>query len=332
LIRCRAREGTVRSGRSTRAILIALVAAGCGSFPHPSEDYECERDRDCADGRICRSGWCVLGGRPCDVLECDDFEDCTVDSCAGGECVNEPMEDGTPCGGAGTCVEEATCSAGECLGAPEPQGQPCDDGFFCTEFEVCDGAGACVGTERPCGSDATCSVGSCNEDIDSCEQVAAEDYTPCSDGSICTDNDVCHGGACAGGASCDCSSDCASCEGGGCCRVSYLAECAEGGCSLDCAEEDCTCYFACAGPSCRGTCQEDCDVTCSATSDCALTCASDSQCQMECAGADQCQIECTESAHCLVDCGGIDNCNRGECSGGWTSCPGDVYVCDRPCP
>lgn len=314
-----------------RAFLVALIAAGCGSFPHPSEDYECERDRDCPQGRICRSGWCVLGGRPCDALSCDDLEDCTVDSCSGGDCVNEPMEDGTPCGGAGTCVTAATCSAGECLGSPEPEGQPCDDGFFCTDGEECDGSGGCVGVSRFCASESQCTVGSCNEDSKSCEQIAAEDYSTCTDGDPCTANDVCESGQCDGGQHCTCDDSCQTCDGG-CCEVTYLEFCSDGGCPLDCAVADCACYYNCAGPSCRGTCDEDCSVLCSAGSDCQLACAGDAQCQMDCTGADQCQFDCEDTAHCMVNCGGSLNCSQGTCASGWDACGGGLFVCNRPCP
>lgn len=321
--------------RHSAVLLALLVAAGCGSFPNPSNDYACERDRDCAPGRICRSGWCVLGGRPCDIVSCDDFEDCTVDSCSGGECQHEPLEDGTPCGGAGSCVSAALCQSGACQGEPEPFGQPCDDSFYCTEDDQCDGAGACMGRARSCESGAACLVGLCDEELDACVTDPAEDYSTCDDGDVCTANDVCEEGSCSGGEACDCDSSCSTCNNG-CCEVSYIgAECDGGGCPTDCKTPDCACYYGCAGSTCRGECQSDCTVLCSSLASCDLVCSSDSLCNLRCrggTGADQCQIDCTDSAHCLVDCGGIANCNRGACDGGWTDCGGDVHVCNRPCP
>ncbi|HEU5060216.1 MAG TPA: hypothetical protein VFU21_26975 [Kofleriaceae bacterium] len=312
---------------------LLLVAAACGSFPHPSEDYECERDRDCADGRICRSGWCVTGDRTCDVVSCDDFEDCTVDSCAGGECRNEPMADGTPCGGAGSCVSAAVCQSGECLGEPEPPGTPCDDTFYCTEGDSCDGAGGCVGRERDCATSAdACTVGSCNEDADTCEDEPAEDYTSCSDGDVCTANDVCHGGSCSGASACECDSSCSTCAGG-CCDVNYVgSDCDGEGCPTDCNVTDCACYYGCAGSRCGGECSSDCTVLCSATSECDLACSGDALCNLRCTGANRCDIDCGGNAHCLIDCAGIDDCNRGDCADGWIDCGGDVYACNRPCP
>jgi len=320
--------------RVATLLVLAIAAAGCGSFPTPSDDYACERDRDCPTGRVCRSNWCVVGGRVCDALSCDDFEDCTTDSCAAGQCRNEPLDDGTPCGGAGSCVSAAVCQAGTCQGDPEPSGQPCDDGFFCTEEDECDGSGGCMGLSRQCASSAdACTVGSCNEDIDACEDVPAEDYSTCNDNDVCTANDVCESGTCAGGAACDCDPSCSTCAGG-CCDVNYGLgdECDGGGCPTDCKTADCACYYGCAATDCRGECQSDCTVLCSAAASCDLTCSSDSQCNLRCTGANQCQIDCTGSAHCLVDCGGLDNCNRGECADGWLDCGNDLYVCNRPCP
>ena len=317
-----------------RILALLLAAAACGSFPHPSEEYACERDRDCAGGRICRSGWCVTGGRPCDIINCDDLEDCTVDSCQGGECRNEPMADGTPCGGAGSCVSAAVCQAGTCLGEPEAPGTPCDDTFYCTEADTCDGSGGCVGSPRDCGSSAdACSVGTCNEEADSCEDVVAEDYTSCSDNEVCTANDVCHGGSCSGAPACECDSSCETCNGG-CCDVNYIgSDCGGGGCRTDCTTADCACYYGCATSRCEGDCTSDCTVLCSASSECDLACAGDSQCNLRCTGANRCRIDCSESAHCLIDCGGLgDACEPGDCADGWSDCGGGVSVCNRPCP
>jgi hypothetical protein len=316
--------------KNAAAILFGPIAGACGSFPHPSDDYACERDRDCADGRVCRSGWCVLGGRACDALGCDDFEECTEDSCQAGDCVHTPLEDGTSCGGEGTCVAAATCQAGSCQGEPQPEGQPCDDGFFCTELDACDGSGGCVGLERHCDSDGECSAGQCNEDVDACEKVPAEDYTSCSDGEVCTRNDVCQAGSCTGGAACSCDSSCDTCDGG-CCDVNYLGDCGESGCSIDCGVDGCDCRYNCAGPTCRGTCESDCAVLCTAGSDCDLACAGDALCSLACSTADQCAIDCNDNAHCAVDCAGV-NCNRGACPTGWIDCGGDVWACNRPCP
>lgn len=55
-----------------RRTLFLLVVAGCTvpgcSFPTPSEQYACEITTDCASGRVCDRGFCVLGEAPADVL------------------------------------------------------------------------------------------------------------------------------------------------------------------------------------------------------------------------------------------------------------------------
>lgn len=54
--------------------------------------------------------------------DCDDGNDCTVDTCAANSCTHTDAASGTPC----------------------------DDGLFCTKTDQCDGAGVCAGTGNPC--------------------------------------------------------------------------------------------------------------------------------------------------------------------------------------
>lgn len=39
---------------------LLLVLAGC--FPKPSQELACVETKDCKDGRVCESGFCVVGG------------------------------------------------------------------------------------------------------------------------------------------------------------------------------------------------------------------------------------------------------------------------------
>ncbi len=43
-----------------RSVVLALGLVGC-TFPTPSEDYTCAVDSDCTTGRVCRTGYCVVG-------------------------------------------------------------------------------------------------------------------------------------------------------------------------------------------------------------------------------------------------------------------------------
>lgn len=72
----------------------------------------------------------ACGSAPsCLDVDCDDASVCTADRCsAEGECVNEPLEDGTQCqisGAAGSCLAGA-CATLACASLQ------CDDGNPCT--------------------------------------------------------------------------------------------------------------------------------------------------------------------------------------------------------
>ena len=86
----------------------------------------CIHDAPGADGVSCDdSDACTFAdscsGGACDgiVIDCEDFNDCTADSCdlATGMCVHDaaPME-GSGCDDGASCTTATTCSAGECLG------------------------------------------------------------------------------------------------------------------------------------------------------------------------------------------------------------------------
>ena len=107
----------------------------------------------------------------------------------------------------------------------------CDDGLFCNGAEICNfSTNVCEpGTAVSCDDSVACTVDSCNEATDSCDNMAndvvcddgnvctddtcsgssgcqyVDNTDPCDDGSLCTENDVCAGGACQGGSAIDCS-------------------------------------------------------------------------------------------------------------------------------
>ena len=90
----------------------------------------------------------VIGvGFDCHVdADCDDGNDCTID----------------------TCVNDA------CTVSNAASGTACDDGLFCTTTGQCDGAGTCVGSGSPCPSRSPV----CCELTDTCVAVGVQCLAP----------------------------------------------------------------------------------------------------------------------------------------------------------
>jgi hypothetical protein len=142
-----------QSGRArlaTSAVLFAALAAGCG-FSGRSEDYACQGQEDCSDGRECLSGWCVRSGG------------------GGGGTDGAPSVDPVVCSGTGPC--EITCDDnGAC-----PGGVDCAGAESCKV--LCSGDGSCAGLIR-CGAgncDVDCTgTGSCAGGVDCSSSCACD--------------------------------------------------------------------------------------------------------------------------------------------------------------
>ncbi len=183
--------------------------------------------RDCTSaGDQCNSGVCDEAADACvkqavtDGTSCEDGEYCTVgDACAAGACMG-----GGPrsCGAAGGSCREGVCdeATDSCDGDPVPDGTACDDGQFCTTSDQCV-AGTCAGgAPRDCSSaDATCRVGTCDDNLNLCVATPAPDGTTCDDGAFCTTGDSCAAGSCTG-APRDCSGAADACNNGSCSEAS----------------------------------------------------------------------------------------------------------------
>lgn len=109
------------------------------------------------------------------------------------------------CAALGGPCSIGTCVNGKCESAPANQFGSCDDGLFCTENDVCED-GQCVGgTQRYCSSLDNCHVGVCDEDLDTCKNIAGNDGGQCDDGDNCTGTGYCSAGVCNKGSQVDCS-------------------------------------------------------------------------------------------------------------------------------
>lgn len=134
----------------------------------------------------------ALDGEAVEAQRCEPAGPChTVRFEPGSGCVEEWIEDGTPC--EDLCLEGSVCQRGQCVGTE----RNCDDGDPCT-FDSCDRRVGCrndVDPERVCGEPADpCMVPGCDPD-GGCTLQPVSDGVPCGPAS-CSLAHVCIAGTC----------------------------------------------------------------------------------------------------------------------------------------
>jgi hypothetical protein len=224
----------------------------------------------------------------------------------------------------------------------------CDDGLYCNGSETCVGGICQSGTAPNCNDDIPCTIDSCNEDADSCDNLP--DNGLCDDGLFCSGTetcdlflgcqdgiDPCPGQGCdeetescvdlnCGNEVCDgfenchtCPEDCISGQGGGTCEACFKGVC-NGDChpkkeGPDCA--DCAPGYCCGDGVCEGAENSyNCEIDCGPPPFCG-----DGHCD---AGEDQCD--------CPEDCGQHPNSETGLCTDGADNdCDGSTDCGDSDC-
>ncbi len=186
----------------------------CPPGTHPCPDQVCDEnlqqcfpcidDSDCDDAEECTVDTCdqVSGCQHTNSTgACDDGNACTIgDTCADGECVSEPVlncDDGTAC-----TVDSCNVTSGLCLHVAD--NSACDDGVFCNGVNVCDPASGdpttgCLAGPSPCSANEVC-----NEDTDTCVNIAGGGCisdADCNDGAFCNGVETCVSSVCHSGAS-----------------------------------------------------------------------------------------------------------------------------------
>ena len=169
------------------------------------EEVPCRDDKECDDANDCTLDTCDNLAGTCSwnntgAACSDDANDCTNDVCVAGKCEHEAL------GGDGVCSSDGDpCTV-----------DACSNGLCQHAFD----AGVCACTlDGQCDDGNPCTDDKCNAGV--CEY--AENSASCDDGNACTSKDVCSGGLCAGVSSTD------SCDDG----------------------DECTVADACAGGFCR---------------------------------------------------------------------------------
>ncbi len=257
------------------------------------------------------------------------------------------------CTNGDACHDPGVCqpATGQCsAGTPKPNGTSCSDGNACTQTDTCTG-GVCGGANPVvCGTPGQCQgPGTCDPQTGQCSFPAANDGTPCSDGSLCTQTDTCSGGVCGGNA--------VICPAPGVCHVQGTCNPQTGVCSDPVAADgtQCTDGNACTvGDTCQGGgCTAGPPLSCTALDECHLPgvcnpqtgqctnptatdgtlCDDGSQCSVgdQCVGGvcqgvvGQCVEVCTDQDD--NDDDGLIDCLDPDCP----SCTPVLNPCGHPC-
>ncbi len=164
-------------------LVFAVNAAG----PQCTVDADCDDGLFCNGAETCNAGSCQAGTAP----DCDDGVACTVDSCNEGtdSCDNTPNDglcsNGLFCDGAETCSATLGCQSGT---APN-----CDDGVACTVDSCNEGTDSCDNTP----DDGACDNGLFCDGAETCSATLGcqDGPDPCTGGQTCNETtDVCEGG------------------------------------------------------------------------------------------------------------------------------------------
>jgi hypothetical protein len=240
------------------------------------------------------------------VLDCDDDNLCTVDSCNPQTgCVHDSSVAGDLCDDGNPCTDNACDPVLFCVFPPSPAGGACDDFDPCTHAERCDGLGNCIGQSVcddhiPCTNDFADPGAAC-----ACFHEPLDPGTTCSDNNACTTGEVCDGtsaaNSCNGGSPVDCNDDnpCTndSCNTGtGCVHASNTNACNDG--------NVCTVGDRCGG----GECNSGTPIDCNDNNDCTDDVCDPSVGCVHINNADACD----DGNACTVD----DACGGGACRGG----------------
>ncbi len=181
--------------------LVAVAAGAACRIDARSDDFRCESQDDCGDGRTCSpDGWCVTGDDPIDASI-----DATPDD-------GRPPADAPGCPAACTTCQDDTCII-TCDGSSEcGDGVTCPPGLACQV--MCTGTGSCAGPidcaaataceisclgTGSCGDDVTCGPGACTILCDAAGTCAGA--LDCSASCAC-DTECTGPGACGGTTSC----------------------------------------------------------------------------------------------------------------------------------
>ena len=228
-------------------------------------DNDCDGETDeaaCDDNNTCTTDSCDSAKSNCvhtplgDGLACDaDGSACTEnDSCQTGTCTPGKVlncDDKNPC-------TKDTCDLATGCTQVSADGLPCDDENPCTVGDLCQQNACKPGPPKQCSSGDPCIAASCNVLTGSCKFSNAFDGIKCEDGNKCTTSDTCKAGSCAAGGLIDCD-DANACTKDACDPNSGCAQTAADGGECEADGDKCTVGEICKGGSCAGGTKKSCD-------------------------------------------------------------------------
>lgn len=280
----------------------------------------CVNDSECNDGRACNGleicapdGVCIGG---IDMPPCDDFIDCTIDSCEEpGICSHSP--DHTRCFAPGTrCDATIGCVSGGCMSDFE-----CDDGRICNGFERCV-RGACTsgGPTIACNDGIDCTRDECSDFAGGC--VSTPDNSLCPMGELCTPGVGCQRRRCMRDFECDDGSICNGIElcdrRAGACRAGVPPNCDDfQTCTIDrCLDVAGGCFSE--PRSAREVCANGIDDDCDLRFDCEdFDCAGTAGCP-SCIPEADFEFACGDFRD--QDCDRLIDCGDPDCTGAFECC------------
>jgi hypothetical protein len=188
-------------------LAVAVGIASSCSITHKSDALACTKQSDCAGGRQCINGYCVVSGEidapapPPDGMKIIDADLCPA-QCT--KCEMSTMTCTIDCAGGGGCDATVTCPAGWNCNILCDVGNSCRAGVDCTQGASCDitcsGTSSCRGVVCGLGRcDVTCSGASSCRGVDCSESCACD--VACSGPQSCANGAItcAHGFECRGG-------------------------------------------------------------------------------------------------------------------------------------
>ena len=132
--------------------------------------------------------------------DCNDYNECTNDTCQSHNCSHDPMPIYTPCDDDVICTNASACNQyGACKGwIDETQNWECDDNDACTFDECNTPLNKCSHNPTDCDDKNPCTTDSCNTITGNCLHTNITDGTTCNDMNGCTNGSVCMTGTCSG--------------------------------------------------------------------------------------------------------------------------------------
>ncbi len=299
------RDTSLPSG-TTCSILCSLSESDCGD----GIDNDLDGHIDCADGecqaKVCNNfscskdtyyeGSCIIGN----LLDCDDKNSCTDDSCYAASCLNS-INTANSCTDHNDCTIDSCASDGNCVSDPIDSAVSCDDGSSCTINDSCQ-EGQCIG-ERI--------IEDCTNDID-------DNCDGCIDGKIDLNDNLCSDWQ---------DPECAQ------------ATAQEGEC-YDAIDNDLDGFMDCADPDCNGlACVDDgnpctdgfcSSYSCQYIANNTNSCSDNNPCTDDhcgggvCLGVNDDSNSCDDKNECSIN----DLCRSGSCQGTSKNC-NDSNSCTR---